>query len=319
MPDHDALYHRLFSHPGMVAQLLREFVAGPWLDDLDLDGMERLNAKFHAETSERRDGDMIWRIPRRGGGDNYLVLLLEFQSTPDHWMALRALVYAGLLWQHLVKEKRLPLDGRLPPVMPVVLYNGDPRWAMPLALRELVGLPETSPLWRWQPDMRYHLIDEGGFGEDDLEARDALPALLFRLENSPDPAQVVVLADAVLAWFGRHPGFTALRSVFAELLGGMMGPLVADVRVPEGLLEVRNMLASRAETWKQQWLQEGKQKGEQEGRRKGEVAMLLRQLERRFGALPDSARDRIATADSVALEEWGLRVLDARSLDDVFA
>jgi len=203
--------------------------------------------------------------------------------------------------------------------MPVVLYNGDPRWAMPLALRELVGLPETSPLWRWQPDMRYHLIDEGGFSEDDLAGRDALPALLFRLESSPDPAQVVVLADAVLAWFGRYPGFAALRAVFSELLGGMMGPLGPDVRVPEGLLEVRNMLASRAETWKQQWLQEGKQKGEQEGRRKGEAAMLLRQLERRFGALPGWASDRIATADSVALEEWGLRVLDARSLDDVFA
>jgi hypothetical protein len=43
----------------MVAQLLREFFAGPWLDDLDLDGMERLNAKFHADTSERRDRDMI--------------------------------------------------------------------------------------------------------------------------------------------------------------------------------------------------------------------------------------------------------------------
>ena len=47
--------------------MLREFVSGPWLDDLDLDGMERLNAKLHAETSARRDGDMIWRIPRRGG------------------------------------------------------------------------------------------------------------------------------------------------------------------------------------------------------------------------------------------------------------
>ena len=65
----------------MVAQLLREFVAGPWLDELDLDAMERMNAKFHAETTDRRDGDMIWRIPRRGGGDTYLVLLLEFQST----------------------------------------------------------------------------------------------------------------------------------------------------------------------------------------------------------------------------------------------
>jgi hypothetical protein len=301
-------------HPRMVAQLLRDFVAEPWLDDLDLDGMERLNAKFHSETGERREGDMIWRIPRRGGGgDTYLMLLLEFQSTPDRWMALRALVYVGLLWQHLVREKHLPPDGKLPPVMPVVVYNGDPRWAMPLALRELVGLPENTPLWRYQPDMRYHMVDEGAFSEDDLAARDTLAALLFRLEASPDPERVVVLADAVLAWFVRHPGFEGLRSLFAELLGGLMGPLAPGVRVPEELLEVRNMLASRAEDWKRQWLQEGRL----EGRLEGEAALLLRLLERRFGALPAGVRERVAAADAAALETWGLRVLDAGSIDDV--
>lgn len=311
MSDHDSRYHRLFSDPVMVAQLLREFVAGPWLDDLDLDSMERLNAKFHAETSERRDGDMIWRIPRRGSGDTYLVLLLEFQSTSDHWMALRALVYAGLLWQHLVAEKRLPPDGRLPPVLPVVLYNGDRRWAAPLVLNELVGLPGNSPLWRWQPHMRYHTTDEGAFGDEDLAARDALPALLFRLESSPDPEQLVGLADALVAWFVRYPAFGRLRSIFAELLGSLIGPLAPKDRVPEELLEVRNMLATRAETWKQQWLQEGRQEGE--------AALLVRQLERRFGALPGWAKDRIASANTAALEEWGLRVLDATNLEDVLA
>ena len=321
MRDHDGLYHRLFDHPGMVAQLLREFVAGPWLDDLDLERMERQNAKFHAETGDRREGDMIWRIPRRGGGDTYLVLLLEFQSTPYHWMALRVLVYASLLWQQLLNEKSLLPDGRLPPILPVVLYNGDRRWAAPLALHELVGLPRNSPLWQWQPAISYQIVDEGAFPEDDLARRDALPALLFRLEGSPDPEQVVVLADALLAWFRRHPGFEGVRSVFAELLGAIMEPLAPGVRVPEELLEVRNMLASRAEDWKRQWLQEGRQegeqRGEQRGRQKGEAAILLRQLERRFGALPDWATDRITTADTVALEEWSLRVFDATTLDDV--
>jgi hypothetical protein len=317
MADHDSVYHKIFGHPGMVAQLLRDFLAEPWLDDLDLDRMERLNAKFHAETGERREGDMIWRIPRRGGGDTYLMLLLEFQSTPDRWMALRALVYVGLLWQHLVREKQLPPDGRLPPVMPVVVYNGDPRWAMPLALRELVGLPENTPLWRYQPEMRYHLVDEGAFSDDDLAARDTLAALLFRLEASPDPDRVVALADAVLAWFGRHPGFDGLRPLFAELLGGLMGPLAPGVRVPEELLEVRNMLATRAEDWKRQWLQEGRAEGLTEGLMKGEAALLLRQLERRFGALPAEVKARVAAADTAALEVWGLRVLDAGSLEDV--
>ena len=61
-------------------------------------------------------------------------------------------------------------------------------------------------------------------------------------------------------WFGRYPGFEALRSMFADLLGGMMWPLAR-----KELLEVRKMAASRAEDWKREWLQVGKQKGEQEG------------------------------------------------------
>jgi hypothetical protein len=325
MADHDGLYHQLFGHPQMVKQLLREFVSGPWLDDLDLDGMTRENAKYHAETGDRREGDMVWRIPRRDGGETYLMLLLEFQSTSDRWMALRVLVYASLLWQHLRNEKRLPPDGRLPPILPVVLYNGDRRWAAPLALSELVGLPEGSPLWPWQPAMRYQIVDEGAFPEDDLARRDGLLALLFRLESSPDPEQIVVLVDAVLAWFRRHPGLEAVQSIFATLVGALLAPLAPGVRVPDELLEVRNMLATRAEAWKQQWLQEGEQRGrqegqqegEQKGRQAGEAAILLRQLGRRFGALPGWAQDRIAVADTTALEEWSLRLLDAGSLEDV--
>ncbi len=330
-PDHDGLYHRFFSDPAIVAQLLREFVAGPWLDGLDLDGVERLNTKFHADTGEWREGDLVWRIPRRDGGDAYVMLLLEFQSRPDPWMALRMLVYAGLLWQQLVRERRLAPDGRLPPILPVVLYNGDARWRAPVELGDLIGLPEASAMWRWQPRLRYHLIDEGAFSPGDLEGRDGLPALLFRLENSADAAQLVGLADAALAWFARHPGFQAARAVMVELLGAAMAPLGPGVRVPEDLLEVRNMLATRAEQWKQQWLLEGEKRGEERGEKRGEergekrgeqrgeAALLLRQLERRFGALPASARDRVLAADTVMIEEWGLRLLDAASLEEVLA
>jgi hypothetical protein len=327
MPDHDALYRLLFGDPRMVVQLLREFAPGALLDSLALEGVTRMNANFLTRAGERREGDMIWRIPLREGGDTYLVLLLEFQSAPERWMALRAMVYAGLLWQHLVTERSLPPDGNLPPVFSLVLYNGDRRWAAPLALRELIGLPEASPLWRWQPDMRYHLIDEGAYGEEDLERRDALPALLFRLEGAPDPGRAVALADALIAWFARHPGFEELRNVFAGLLGGVLARVAPGVSVPDGLVEVRDMLATQVETWKQHLFQEGEQKGRQEGRQEGrregrqegEAALLLRLLERRFGDVPIWARDRIAAADTAALEEWSLRVLDAGSLDDALA
>ena len=53
--------------------------------------------------------------------------------------------------------------------------------------------------------------------------------------------------------------------------------------------------------------------------KRGEAALLLRLLERRFGVLPGWARDRVLAADTSVLEEWGLRVLDAATLEEVFA
>ncbi|MBF0141815.1 MAG: DUF4351 domain-containing protein [Magnetococcales bacterium] len=64
---------------------------------------------------------------------------------------------------------------------------------------------------------------------------------------------------------------------------------------------------------------DSEQIGEQRGEQKGEAKMLTNQLQRRFGNIPDWANERIAKAESSSLEEWGLRIFDAESLDDVFA
>jgi len=63
---------------------------------------------------------------------------------------------------------------------------------------------------------------------------------------------------------------------------------------------------------------EGRVEGKQEGRVEGEAAVLLRQMERKFRPLPDSARQRIASADAETLLVWAERVLDANSLDEVW-
>ncbi len=304
----------------MVAQLLREFVEDPWVGELDLDEMQRVNARFHGRAGRRRDSDVIWRIPMRAGGDAYLLLLLEFQSKIDRFMAVRVMVYAGLLWQQLVQEKRLTPDGRLPPVFPVVIYNGDPRWHAPDALAPLIALPEGSPLWQWQPGMRHRVIDEGAFAAADLAGRDTLAALLFRLENAPEPEQIEAIVDAVIDWFRAHDGFEALMPLFAGLAHRVIdghGGASPGARVAENLQEVRTMLANRPAEWKLRWTQEGLVRGREEGRQEGEASAVTRLLEHRFGPLPDAAKARIASADLPTLQAWSLRILDAGSIGDV--
>ncbi len=166
--------------------------------------------------------------------------------------------------------------------------------------------------------MRYHLIDAGRFSDADLAAREGLPALWFRLEAAADTGAAVAVADDVLAWLARHPEFAPARALFAALLGAMVAPLGPGVRVPEDLLEVRNMLATRAETWIRNWLEQGLEQGRNEGRQEGEAALLLRLMERRFGTLPEWVTDRVLAADTPVLETWGLRIFDAASPGDMF-
>ena len=77
-------------------------------------------------------------------------------------------------------------------------------------------------------------------------------------------------------------------------------------------------LAERFDQWAQQYEQRGKQAGRQEGRQEGEALLLQRLLTRRFGVLSADCVARIQAASSGQLERWSDRVLDARTLAEVF-
>ena len=57
---------------------------------------------------------------------------------------------------------------------------------------------------------------------------------------------------------------------------------------------------------------------EWEGMQKGKAEMLSSLLQHRFKDVPTWTHDKITKADLPTLEEWSLRMLDAKSLKDVF-
>ncbi|NBC32669.1 MAG: transposase [Alphaproteobacteria bacterium] len=342
MPGADQIYHRLFSHPLMVEQLVRDFVPDAMAAGLDFQGMERVSAKSYGQSGARREGDVIWRIPTGYGTDIYLYLMLEFQSQSDSWMAVRTLVYQGLLWQQIIAEKRLKTGDKLPPVLLLVVYNGESRWSAETHIAPLIALPEGSPLCYWQPQARYHLLDMGASGSDALARPDSLAALLVRLEQRQEPETLVPLIDAVIDWFRSHPGYEELKRLFTELVQDAIDAAGVQLAVPGDLRETRAMLSTQIKRWREEWtaegmakgvaegmamgVAEGKAKGVAEGRAEGlsagehraQVRTLLRLLERRFGPVPEDIRERIEAADRETLEVWLDRILDAPSRDAVF-
>ncbi|HAF54207.1 MAG TPA: cytosolic protein [Thauera sp.] len=65
-------------------------------------------------------------------------------------------------------------------------------------------------------------------------------------------------------------------------------------------------------------MKKGMQQGMQQGIQKGLAQGLQRQLNRRFGPLSADIADRLEHATPEQLETWADRILDARTLDEVF-
>ena len=210
---HDAAYKDLFSHPRMVGDLLRGFAAPEWCDTLDFSTLEKLPAEYVSDDLRRRQGDAVWRVRFHEETWLYLLVMLEFQSTVDPYMAVRTLVYTGLLYQDLIRRGDLGEDGRLPPVLPVVLYNGRPRWTAPVEVGDLIA-PVREALARFQPSQRCFLLDEGRWGEDDLPRRNLVSALVA-LENSGSAESLSEVLAALSDWL-RSPEDDELRRAFAE-------------------------------------------------------------------------------------------------------
>jgi hypothetical protein len=196
--EHDASYKLLFSHARMVEDLLHGFVHEAWVGDVDWTTLERVNDSQISDDLRSRQDDLVWRV-RWGPDWLYVYLLLEFQSTVDAYMAIRVLVYVGLLYQALIRSGQLPPSGKLPPVVPIVLYNGRGRWTASQTVEDVV---ETLPssLASYCPRLRYVLLDEGRYTERELAPLHNLVAALCRLENSREPEDIQRVLGALIDW-----------------------------------------------------------------------------------------------------------------------
>jgi hypothetical protein len=317
MANHDNSYKLLFSNAAMVEDLLRGFVHEEWVQALDFSSLEKVGGEYVSDDLRHRESDLIWRL--RWGTERwlYVYLLLEFQSTVDPFMALRLMVYVGLLWQDLLRQKVLTPSGRLPPVLPLVLYNGDTPWR---AARDVSELVEEIPggLEQYRPKLRHFLLDEQRIADAELEPLKNMAAALFRLGKDRGAEDFLRVIGALAEWLS-DPAMAELHRAFRVWVQAYLQERLGGVDLPEfeSLMEVKSMLSQSVVPWTERWKQEGVEKT----RREDLLALqeiLLRNIESRFGGIPDAVRRRIAALDSVpGLGDLIARAASVSSLADL--
>jgi predicted transposase/invertase (TIGR01784 family) len=322
----------------MMCDLLKGFVPFDWVKELDFTTLEKLNNSYITDDLRERADDVIWRV-RFKDQWLYVYLLLEFQSTVDRFMAVRLLSYVGLLYQDLIKAKQLPQDKKLPPVLPIVLYNGRKPWKAAVRLVDLLT-PMPEQLQAFQPALQYVLIDESSYDTAELENVQNLVAALIRMEWAKSEDSLVKAVANLLVWLDREKQ-ADLRRGFKEWLGQMLsrnGFPGIDPGAIHDLTEMHDMLNERFKEWERSYreeglrlgleegLEKGLEKGREEGLEKGieqgigqgEARLLRRLLTKRFGQVPAWAEQRIDAATTDQLEHWSEQILDADSIEAVF-
>ena len=335
---HDPAYKQFFSNPEMVESLLRDFVPEDFVRELDFSTLEPCSGSYVTDDLRERHDDIVWRL-RWNGTFIYLYLLIEFQSTPDPWMAVRILAYTALLWQDLIKSGALREGEALPPVFPMVIYNGRNPWTAARDVRELLT-PVSGPLERYQPRQRYFLLDESQVPEELLHSG-GLVAQLVRLERAQEPEDVRQVVKELIARL-HGPEYVRLRRAFTVWLGRVVlkrAGITEDLSELHDLQEVDAMLEERAAQWKDDYIRqgvlmglaegrmeglaEGEAKGRAKGRAEGRVEgkaegfglALQNLLEIRFGRLPPDVSASLAgVSDMDALRELTLSAYRAASL-----
>jgi predicted transposase YdaD len=309
---HDKLFKGLLDQPGTAGALLRERLPSEIACLLTDDPPELLDGEFIDEALQGSQSDRLFRASLKTGDDILLYVLIDHKSTPEPGIILQLLGYMLRIWVRHAGGKAEALRS-LPAILPLVVYHGSSEWKVSLSLRDTIKAPEA--IKRYQPDVRYVLVDLGPIPNEHLSAYPPLRAGLLALKYShQDGDAEAVLVQAFTDARDLPSLFrmlvTYVTTVYASVNSDLLRKAVRKVK-PEWEDEMLSIAAK-------EWMAEGKAEGRAEGRAEAKADTLLRQLHRRFTVLPNGVEDRVRAAVSDRLDEWLDRILDAQTLSDVF-
>ena len=252
-------------------------------------------------------------------------------STVDPDMASRLLQCRAPIWDR-EKEASDAKPGRRTPILALVAYHGKKRWTAPLslpgmmtadpALHDMTGgdtalhgmMGEDLALRDQICGTGYSLLDNGRMPEEQLGSDPDLKGGLLVLKHayrSPVDSRVLHRVRELISAGTRFERQTyqwildALDTDLDTVLAAFetKGAKTVGVLVNSVIGRVRAVGAAR---------------GEARGEILGRASILNRLLERRFGRLPATVRERVRTASVQDLDAWGDAALDAPTLEAVF-
>ncbi|MBU3172467.1 Rpn family recombination-promoting nuclease/putative transposase [Clostridium estertheticum] len=312
---HDKSYKDLFSTNDAFLSFVNTFIQGDWVDKLEKDKLILVDKSYILSDYEELESDIVYNATI--GEDNIIFyVLLELQSSVDHSMPIRLLMYMVELWREILRnseKKEIKRKSyRLPAIVPIVLYNGTKKWTCARNFKDIIN--ESLLFGDNILDFKYILVDINRYSKEYLYEFKNIAAAIFLLDQDINAMEFLERLKNIVISFNK------LTSEERLLLKGWiknttnsneiynMNELVDNIFNENKKEEVEIMVSNASNIF-------GKLKSD--GIKEGKAELLITQLKRRFNGLSDYYTDKIRSLPEGVIDKIATDIFDLETVEDI--
>jgi hypothetical protein len=303
----------------LFADFIRDFLADklPILKDVKPENIEDYKKDFYPVDTDSKHADVVKKITIR---DNtlFVIALAEHQSSVDHRMSFRLLVYIVFILIEYEKEAEKADRGitkrkgfTYPPVIPIVYYDGKAEWTAPLDF--LYKIKRHDLFHKYIPKFEYELINLNKYGDADImKFKDGLSAFLLmeKLRGQPDAYEFLK---------GKLGYIRSLNidDNIKELMGRIFSGMTEIMKIPPEIIEevIENISKGGASTMFEGLLEAFEEKNAQIEAKNAKIEAKNAQVEKAFEALAE--KERALSSAAKKMYAKGLSVKDIAEVLDL--
>jgi len=279
-PASDAFLKKMLQDQRIAKDFLEHYLPQNFKELINLSKVAIEKESYIESNLTRRYSDLVFSVPTKTNEKAFVYVLVEQQSTVDHWISLRLFKYMLLLSERHKDNgaKKLPL------VMPIVFYNGHRKYTAPRNLWELYTDPMLAKEYMAGD---YQLVDLTVMADDAIKQKQHLGILEFFMKHI-HARDMLELWERFLTEFkdviaiDRENDFLYIRYVLwytdAKLAEGQQPALVELLKQNlEGGEEIMRTIADKyIEEGIEKGLSQGLSQGIEQGKRELIINMLRR-------------------------------------------
>lgn len=200
MPDKkerkDTVFKKIFGDKELFLMFLKDFIDKPWVKDISVEDLKLMPSKYIGLRESTRESDIVYEI-NHNELKMYVFVLLEHQGKVNFLMVFRMLEYMTKIWRSRIKEAGKKLSERkeykLPPIVPIVFYDGIENWTAETEFQKKV---EKYELFKNNiPKFEYELINLNKISIDKLEKLEDAMSFILIIDKCREPKDFEKMKD----------------------------------------------------------------------------------------------------------------------------